>query len=148
MNTIFDVAEWFLSIEEMTHKKLQKLCYYAQAWSCAICPEPITNATFEAWVHGPVCLELYNKYMDYGFSNIPKNPNSPTSFSPEEEEFLMDVWNTYGDMTANSLEVLTHTETPWQKPRLGLAPNENSDRPIDPEDMAVYYRSIYTGGDA
>lgn len=26
---IFDVANWFLSKEEMTHKKLQKLCYYA-----------------------------------------------------------------------------------------------------------------------
>lgn len=29
--SIFDVANWFLSKGDMTQKKLQKLCYYAQA---------------------------------------------------------------------------------------------------------------------
>lgn len=28
---IFDIANAFLSIEPQTHKKLQKLCYYAYA---------------------------------------------------------------------------------------------------------------------
>ena len=30
--TILDVAAWFLLKEDMTHKKIQKLCYYAEAW--------------------------------------------------------------------------------------------------------------------
>lgn len=28
--SVYDIADWFLSKEEMAHKKLQKLCYYAQ----------------------------------------------------------------------------------------------------------------------
>ena len=37
---VFQVAEWFLSCSRMTHKKLQKLCYYGQGWHMALegCP--------------------------------------------------------------------------------------------------------------
>ena len=30
--SIYDVANWFLIKGNMTQKKLQKLCYYEQAW--------------------------------------------------------------------------------------------------------------------
>ena len=33
---IFDIANWFLSKESMPQKKLQKLCYYAKAWSLVL----------------------------------------------------------------------------------------------------------------
>ena len=148
MNTIFDVALWFLSKERMTHKKLQKLCYYAQAWSYAICPEPISDAVFEAWVHGPVCRELYDKYKEYGFDWIPMVENPSVKFNPIHAELLEDVWDTYGEQTANSLEVLSHREPPWQIARNGLPPNQPCSNPINPEDMKRYYRSIYSGGDA
>ena len=36
MTTIYEVAKYFLSLDDMTHKKLQKLCYYAQAWFLAL----------------------------------------------------------------------------------------------------------------
>nr|DAP75450.1 MAG TPA: hypothetical protein [Caudoviricetes sp.] len=147
MNSILDVAKWFLAKEKMTHKKLQKLCYYAQAWSYAIQPEPLTNAVFEAWVHGPVCREIYEQYRDYGFDYIPQVENPPV-FSPDEEDFLGSVWLTYGENTANALEALTHTELPWQTARAGLRPDEPSNRPIDPAVMRTFYRSIYIGGDA
>ncbi len=147
MNSIFKVADWFLSKERMTHKKLQKLCYYAQAWSYAICPEPISDAIFEAWVHGPVCRELYDKYKSYGFGYIPQVCDLPL-FTPDEESFLADVWETYGDMSANSLEVLSHSEPPWQKARLGLDSGAQCNTPIETKDMASFYRSIYLGGDA
>ena len=147
MNSILDVAKWFLAKEKMTHKKLQKLCYYAQAWSYAIQPEPLTNAVFEAWVHGPVCREIYEQYRDYGFDYIPQVENPPV-FSPDEEDFLGSVWLTYGANTANALEALTHTELPWQTARAGLRPDEPSNRPIAPDVMRTFYRSIYIGGDA
>ena len=147
MATVFDVANWFLAKERMTHKKLQKLCYYAQAWSYAICPEPISDAVFEAWVHGPVCRQLYEKYRAYGFDYIPQG-NATDAFTRDQESFLADVWETYGDQSANSLEALSHSEPPWQRARLGLDPKDRSGRVISPDDMAAYYRSIYTGGDA
>lgn len=146
MSTIFDVARWFLSKESMSHKKLQKLCYYAQAWSYALNCRPIAEATFQAWIHGPVCPELYQEYRRYGFDAIPKA--SVPAFSQEDQELLEDVWETYGDQTANALEALTHTELPWQKARVGYASNEKCEIEIDPHDMMEYYRSIYSGGDA
>ena len=36
MISVKKVAEWFLSQRSMEHKVLQKLCYYAQAWHCAL----------------------------------------------------------------------------------------------------------------
>ncbi len=147
MATVFDVAQWFLAKERMTHKKLQKLCYYAQSWSYAICPEPICNAEFEAWVHGPVCRELYEQYKDYGFGYIPQC-GKPAVFTSDEESFLADVWETYGATSANGLEALSHSEPPWQKARAGLESNAPSDRLISHEDMRDYYRSVYLGGDA
>ena len=48
---IFDLADAFLSIESMTHKKLQKLCYYAKAWYLALYDENLVTEEFEAWVH-------------------------------------------------------------------------------------------------
>ena len=48
--TIFDLADAFLSIEAMPLFKLQKLCYYAQAWHLAIYNEPLVDAQFEAWI--------------------------------------------------------------------------------------------------
>jgi uncharacterized phage-associated protein len=54
MNTIQQIAQWFLCKESMTHKKLQKLCYYAQAWNLALHNSELFEDRFEAWVHGPV----------------------------------------------------------------------------------------------
>ena len=60
MASVFDVANWFLSKGSVTHKKLQKLCYYSQAWHCALYDgTPLFAERIEAWVHGPVIPELY-----------------------------------------------------------------------------------------
>ena len=40
--SVLDVANWVLTHEAMTHKKLQKLCYYAQAWYYAL-KKPATH---------------------------------------------------------------------------------------------------------
>lgn len=67
------MAEAFLSIESMTHMKLQKLCYYAKAWYLAIYGENIITEPFEAWVSGAVQPLLYHKYKIYGLGYIFKN---------------------------------------------------------------------------
>lgn len=67
---IKDVAKELLKFESMTHKKLQKLCYYVQALHLAIYGEPLIDTYFEAWVHGPVAPELYNEYKSHGMTPI------------------------------------------------------------------------------
>ena len=63
MVNVRDIANWFLSRNDMTHKKLQKLCYYAQAWYCALYDgTPLFDDEIQAWVHGPVIPALYPVY--------------------------------------------------------------------------------------
>lgn len=148
MNTVFDVANWFLNKEPMTHKKLQKLCYYAQAWSLALKDKPIMDSDFEAWVHGPVSRTLYNHYAGSGMMDLV--PDAPAkNFTSSEQEILESVWETYGEYTGNALEVLTHSEPPWKNARMMCNPGERCTNIISRKDMKDYYRSIYIGqGDA
>lgn len=149
MHDVFAVADWFLRKSPADHKKLQKLCYYAQAWSYALKNKPIIDNEFQAWVHGPVCPALYRKYAGCGFEDIePVARGAVTDFTPNERELLESVWETYGGCTGNALEALSHTEPPWIIARGGLAPHEPCTRAIDPEDMKRYYRSIYAGDPA
>ena len=146
MESVFDVAEWFLNKEPMSHKKVQKLCYYAQAWHYALKDEALINCEFEAWVHGPVSRSLYNKYSGSGFSNLtPKKTYDALPFHPEAREHLESVWETYGGHTGNALEALSHSEPPWQNARRGCENEARCSNPINHDDMKTYYRSIYIG---
>ena len=58
--SIFDIANWFLHKVTCDQKKLQKLCYYAQAWHLAMYGSELCTASFEAWVHGPVNRMLWD----------------------------------------------------------------------------------------
>lgn len=145
MITVFDVADWFLSKESMTPKKLQKLCYYFKAWGLALYGKDfLPESHFEAWVHGPVCPELYQKYKGYYWRNIRRKRKGNTEkFNPEEQEILSSVWYTYGEMSANALEAQTHAEVPWQRARAGADEFMNSTNPIRNNDMKEYYRTLY-----
>ena len=150
--SILDVASWFLSKEAMTHKKLQKLCYYVQAWGLALYNKELIDSEFQAWVHGPVSRELYNKYRSNGWEDIPKlesfQPCNTQFFSDEKNLHLLDsVWLTYGDKSGNELEALTHQEAPWinARKKAEVKENEPCNEIILSDDMKVFYKSIYIG---
>lgn len=144
MKTVFELADWFLSKESMTPKKLQKLVYYAYAWGLALLDEEIVeDPKFEAWVHGPVSQELYQAYKHFGWTHIPKNDNYESNFSTEQEDLLESVWLTYGDLSANELEALTHRELPWLAARGGCSPYAICTNVINPGTMKTYYQSVY-----
>jgi uncharacterized phage-associated protein len=135
------LADWFLAKETMTHKKLQKLCYYSVAWGWAVMNRDIAqNGQFQAWVHGPVSPTLYKKYRDKGWNDIQK-ASKPTVPS-DTEELLEAVWVTYGSKSGNELEALSHSETPWVKARAGLPKDEICTNQISNKDMREYYLSI------
>ncbi|MDR1914406.1 MAG: DUF4065 domain-containing protein [Clostridiales bacterium] len=148
--SIFQIANWFLAKENMPHKKLQKLCYYAVAWGYALFDAPITaEPVFEAWIHGPVSVSLYQKYRDYApWVNLTPDFDYKNVFDDDTEDLLESVWLTYGEDSGNSLEVLTHKELPWINARTGFKPLEYCTNPINTDDMKNYYRSIYSGGDS
>ena len=144
MTKICDVADWFLSKEAMTPKKLQKLCYYFKAWALALYGEDfMPDSHFEAWIHGPVNPKLYRKYKSYYWQEIPQKKDNSEKFSKRELEILNSVWYTYGDLTANALEVLTHTEAPWRETRAGIDEFANCRRVIKNKTMKTYYRKVH-----
>ena len=63
MANVFDTAKYILSQQgPMSTMKLQKLCYYAQAWSLAWTEHPLFTEKIEAWVNGPVCPVLFQEH--------------------------------------------------------------------------------------
>lgn len=143
-----DVADWFLAKGKGTisPKKLQKLVYYAYAWTLTLLNDSVENLNiklfddvkFEAWVHGPVIRSLYSEYADFGFNPINVQKESP-QFTEDIEDILNQVWDIYSSYTADELESMTHQELPWKNARKGLSPLDSSSNYISDEDMFKCY---------
>ena len=134
------IAETILSFNSMGPKKLQKLCYYVQAHYLAKYSKPLLDTTFEAWVHGPVSNELYQKYRMYGWNYIPKS--EADYFLPSKVmNVITDVYDCYSKYSADELEQMTHEETPWLEAREGLPEFQSSNRIISNRTMREFYSS-------
>ena len=107
--SIFDVAKYFIWFgkevgDPVTHLKLQKLCYYAEAMYLAIYGERLTGENFQAWPHGPVSKKLYDKYKDYRWRVITTSVVKPR-FSAKVEEHLDDIAKGFFKYSAYQLEL-------------------------------------------
>ena len=148
MHSALDIAAWFLNEvdrkagDSITNLKLQKLVYYAQAWALAILDRPLFEEDFRAWAHGPVSLDVWHAFKDFGWNALPA-PRDVPEFDEEVEELLKDVLSSYGEHSAKKLEELTHSEEPWLLARGDLAPEERSMEIIPKSHMKKYYRKRY-----
>ena len=141
-----DVAQYFIYLanqenKSITNKKLQKLVYYAQAWSLALNNKKLFSEHIEAWVHGPAIRTLYVQYKNFGFGPIEEEvkDTSINKITGKNKELLNEVWGAYGKLDAGYLEMLTHSERPWQEAREGLQSHENSENTISIKTMKSYY---------
>lgn len=141
---IFAIADWFLQKESMNQKKLQKLCYYAQSWNLVFNGTVMFDGDFQAWVHGPVNVSLWNRLSSYGYLDIEKEKFSKEriNFTNEVLSVLNDVWTTYGKYSGYQLELLTHRERPWIEARRGLTETQPSQKVISCKVMREYYTSL------
>lgn len=141
-----DVGRYFVYLantnqKPITNKKLQKLVYYAQAWSLVLNDKKLFNEPIEAWVHGPAVRSLYVQYKPFGFSAIQEEvKQSEINHIPAQARALLDeIWKVYGKMDADYLEMLTHSERPWRQAREGIQSHESSDNEIKPKLMKAFY---------
>jgi len=146
MVTANEVADFFIysahqAGEPLTNLKLQKLVYYAQAWYAAFNGKPLFDGRIEAWVHGPVCPEVYHRFKQNQWRAIEEAVDPPAGFEEDVNDHLEEVIQVYGEMTGWELERLTHQEEPWIEARAGLAPDEAGTREIPVPAMEAYYRS-------
>ncbi len=136
------LANLVLSFDHCSNKKLQKLCYYLYAWYLTVYNKKVSDVNFEAWVHGPVCPEIYNKYKVYGWYNIPKF-EGVLFISEEIYNFSNKIINYYSKYNADELEELSHKEAPWLCARHDLKPYENSNETISDEEIIKYYSKLH-----
>lgn len=147
MYNIQDIINWFLSRQAMSPKKLQKMLYYAYAWTLTLMNENedelntrLFDAKFEAWVHGPVVKSVYDKYKENGSQEIPK---LDTIYEMKDNDEIVDileqVMDIYGGFNGNQLENITHQEEPWKNARKDLQPYEATNNVIPDKDMFRYY---------
>lgn len=126
--------------------KLQKLVYYAQAWSLVWDEKPLFDEKIQAWLAGPVVPALYAKHK--GCFIVDKNTfkkvkkGDPNKLNNDERETVDAVLDFYGKRSAEWLSDLTHKERPWRDARNGVGEMDNSENEISLESMATYYTRV------
>jgi uncharacterized phage-associated protein len=148
MYTALEIANWIRNAvdrgagDSITHLKLQKLVYYAQAWSLALLGRPLFDEDVQAWTHGPVVPSVWHHLKDHRWDALPPAAHA-VELDPETEELLRDVMDTYGEHSAKALEDLTHSEEPWIRARGGLPIEARSAAVIPKAHMRRFYGDLY-----
>ena len=138
-----DIANLYIQLandmpnDSIDNLKLNKLCYYAQAWSLARLGYPLFDETIEAWKYGPLIRSVY-----YTFNVCGKNPIEEPSYhfdesnlTSDELSLVTDVYITYGKYTSGALIDKTHTQgSPYD-----LVYVEDQNQPIPEELMKSYF---------
>ncbi|NES73231.1 MAG: DUF4065 domain-containing protein, partial [Okeania sp. SIO2D1] len=143
-----DIARYFLCCvdreagDTISPLKLQKLVYYAQVWSLVLRDKPLFYQEIEAWMYGPVVRDVWNKYQDYKYRDIPAPAQLNATFAEDEIEILEEVWDNYGELSARQLTNLAQSETPWLKAREGLELAQNSTNTISHDDIKSCYHKL------
>jgi uncharacterized phage-associated protein len=123
--------------ESPSPMKLQKLCYYAQAYSLAQGQE-LFPEDFQAWQHGPVVPDLYTKYRDYQWRAIDAELPETTNASAG---LVVDVVAAYGRFDGAALSNMTHKEAPWMSARGDIPESDGSREIISKESIRAFFAS-------
>jgi uncharacterized phage-associated protein len=142
MARVHDVAAYIIGkFRNLDAMKLQKLLYYAQAWSLVWDDKPLFSSKIEAWANGPVVREVFKAYQgEYKIAEA--RYGNPLSLLVHEKKTIDAILKFYGPKTGFYLSQLTHKERPWKDARIGVAPGEPSDREITKAAMHEYYGGL------
>ena len=122
----------------MTTLKLQKLVYYAQAWSLSLDQTALFDEKIEAWPNGPVIKDLYDNHRGQQF--ISSIADGDSEKLDEDQRAAVDmVLEYYGDKPVYWLERLSHSDLAWIEARGELTPIEMGDTEITIDSMVRSY---------
>lgn len=141
--SVFDVARYILDKKgPMSAWKLQKLCYYAQAWTLAWGEEPLFDEDFQAWANGPVCPELFRAHKGAYMIYPDMIDGDPNKLSASQVENIDIVLKGYGDKEAYWLREQSHSEEPWRNARGNLPEGAPCQNVISKDSMGLYYGGL------
>lgn len=145
MADVLDVAAFLQTKREsLTAMQLQKLVYYAQAWSLVWDGRALFNEPIEAWRDGPIVDVLYQHHR--GQRTLQRLlPGDPAKLTEAQAATVDAVLDFYGRRDGDWLSRLTHREPPWQKAR-GDSPSVARRRVvIEHRTMSDYYGQLPHG---
>ena len=145
-----DVANWFInqfdkeSGDVITHLKVQKLLYFSEAWCQLLLDRELFSENMEAWAHGPVVREIFEAFKDSDWE--PLNVGGElVDFDEDVTDVLEQVLETYGGMSAKTLEYMTCQAQPWKEVRGSVAPEARCTDIIRKESIKEYFKNKYGG---
>ena len=128
-------------IDPLTNLRLQKLLYYAQAWSLVIRESELFSDELEAWRHGPVVPAAYHALSD-GPDAEPIRAEAlagAADLRGEEAGFVRRLWEAYSPYSALQLSKMVREEAPWLK-AWGNRPKDGGEsHPISVIDLEDYF---------
>lgn len=143
MANIFDTSKYILKrTGTISSMKLQKLCYYALAWSLVWDERPIFNEDFYAWETGPVCIELFNELKGKYSITIQDITGEEKNLTKIQRTIIDTILAHYNKQTDQYLSQLTQMEYPWIKARNGNFSNVPYPNIITKQSIKEYYSSL------
>lgn len=140
MANVFDVAKYILKEigGTISTMKLQKLCYYSQAWTLVWDNgKPLFDEDFYRWDNGPVCRDLFNIHKGIFSISSDKIPDcylSEEGLTDKQRQNINQIIEDYGIYSGTQLSELTHHERPWH--------DTLKDAIISKNEMRDYYRAL------
>ena len=127
--------EFGTRIDEM---KLHKLLYFTQRECLAQTGEPMFDATFHAWMYGPVIPAIRSLYKHDMLHELPSK-----DFIAKYSSVFDEVFKELAPTKSIMLSVISHGELSWKRARKGYGKYDESDVPMKFEDIvedALRYR--------
>lgn len=151
MIKINDLADYIITKlseggESLSNLKLQKLAYYCDAWFLAFQDKKLVDTDFQAWIHGPVSRELYDRFSSTKslYSDITLDDCS-ADFQLESvgivSAHIDTILEAYGKFSGAQLEEMTHREKPWIEAREGYRPSQRCEVSMSNETIKEHYKS-------
>lgn len=149
-----DIARYFLlrAINDgdlITPLKMQKLLYFAYAWTLAKVGVKLFDDKFEAWPNGPVVPSLYKELKKYryapieweylGFDPLKQPDYFKNKFTPKVLDILDKVYRRYGIKSAFELVTLVHNDPAWKEARKGLSSTDPSNKVLIDHSIKNFY---------
>jgi uncharacterized phage-associated protein len=144
-----DVANWFIdqfdkeSGDVVTHLKVQKLLYYSECWCQLLLDRELFSENIEAWAHGPVVREVFNEFKSAGWESLNVSEKL-VDFDEEVVDVLEQVLEAYGNVSAKTLEQMTHQDQPWKDARGSLSPEARCSNRMSKKKMKEYFMKKYS----
>lgn len=143
MATSLDVAHYILKkTGTLTTRKLQKLVFFCQYWSCGY-GNPLFTDRIEAWKLGPVVPKLFYHHQKKYKVSADEIYGDLRNLTSAQKEIIDDVLDHLSDKNADELIFLSHIEKSYVAARDGIKVGESGNQEITQEALVESIKAQY-----